>query len=264
MAQTVTDNEGPKTFAPRPVVTLIAIGMLVCLILLGNWQRRRYYESIDNHAHYTSQHDEKPAVTDLSAFPGDGDDKQRLTDLQYRRAGLKGTLEPSSAHLLTARYMFGKRGYGVMMPLRTETGRYQRILTHMGWVPAEKVAAFLREVAAAPKRTVEGRLHVTTRGGGITPSGELLGHPTWLRAYSDVIAKKVGDMEPRLLLQAGEMATGKPIRTDKYPIDGYTHPVRMAPGKHVEYAATWYGLGVTLVFVWFAFSWRRREPEVVT
>ena len=94
------------------------------------------------------------------------------------------------------------------------------------------------------------------------PSGELLGHPTWLRAHSDAISKIIDNMEPRLLLQAGKMATGHPILTDKFPIDGYTHPVRMAPSKHVEYAATWYGLAITLIFVWFALSFRELPVPV--
>jgi surfeit locus 1 family protein len=260
MAQTVAAHapDGPpKRFAPRLLLSLIALAMLVALIMLGNWQKRRYYESLDNHARYTSQHDDKPALVDLAEVVGDGNDMKRLTDLQYRRGELQGALEPNAAQLLTARYMFGKRGYGVMMPLRTPTGRYERVLVHLGWVPADKVGAYLREIAASPQTVVKGRFHITSPGANVQPSGELLGHPTWLRVHADAIAKRVTNIEPRLLLQAGKMATGRPILTDQYPIDGYAHPVRMAPSKHVEYAATWYGLGLTLVCVWFALSFRQ-------
>ncbi len=159
--------------------------------------------------------------------------------------------------IATARYMLGRRGYGVMMPLRTDTGRYQRVLVHMGWVPTERVAEYLRDVAHKPRRTVQGRLHITSSNRMQRPAGEMLGRPTWLRAHADAIAERVANMEPRVMLQAGEMATGKPIRINKIPLDGYVHPIRMQPSKHVEYAMTWYGLAVTLICVWFALALRK-------
>jgi len=246
-----------RVFKPNVWVSLIALAMLAALISLGNWQRGRYDEKTAAIAHYHEQHDHQDPLTELASIGGVGDDKERLGKLQYRRAALTGELEPNSTQLLTARYMMGRRGYGVMMPLRVDSGRYKRVLVHLGWVPAEKVAGYLRDVAASPKRTIKGRLHITAPAKGAKPTGELLGRPTWLRAHPDAMGKMVADLEPRVLLQAGEQATGKPVNIDRVPVDGYAHPIRMPPSKHVEYMMTWYGLAVTLVCVWFALSFRK-------
>ena len=251
-----------RTFAPRLWPSLIAFVMLGVLVSLGNWQKSRYAENVDARSHYHKQFDVKPALRDLASIAGDGANVARLTELQYRRAELSGTLEPEHSQLLTARYMLGRRGYGVMIPLRVASGPHARVLVHLGWVPAERIAAYLRSVAEAPHRTITGRLQIASPGADVQPSGELLGHPTWMRAHVDAIAKLVPNMEPRLMVQAGEMANGKAINIDRVPIDGYVHPVRMEPGKHVEYAVTWFGLAVTLVFVWIAFS-LRKVPIVV-
>ncbi len=259
--------EGPwrRVFRPRPVVSLIALGMLVVLILLGNWQRRRYYEATGGIAFHHKQHDELPAVTTLGGVAGTagatgealGEDMTRLKALQFRRAALTGTLEPDKAQLLTARYMFGERGYGVMMPLKVAGGPFPRVLAHLGWLPQDKVAAYLQEVAAKPERTVTGRLQITVSAPVQKPTGEFAGRPTWLRPFPLGMKAMVPGMEPRLLLQAGELAIGKPVDLKKLPLSGYAHPVRMHPNKHIEYAGTWYGLALTLVFVWIALSLKK-------
>ncbi len=246
-----------RVFRPKLWPSLIALVMLGILLSLGNWQARRYGETTAAHALYAEQHDTKPKVTDLGAVPGDGNDKARLTELQYRRGELRGTLEADKTQLLTARYMMGKRGYGVMMPMKVESGPHERILVHLGWAPMERLAEYLRSVAASPDRTVKGRLQVTSSAPEARPSGEMFGHPTWVRVHADAVAKRVEGLEPRLMLQAGEMAVGKAVDITRLPVDGYTHPVRIQPGKHIEYAMTWYGLSVTLVLVWAAFSLRK-------
>lgn len=250
------EPSGPfrRSFRPKLWTSLLALVMLGILIALGTWQARRYQEATATIAAYAEQHDVKAAVRSIGEVPGDGNDNTRLHALHFRRGALTGTLEPEAAQLLTARYMLGRRGYGVMMPMRVEGGPLPRILVHLGWVPEDKVGAFLAEVKASPQRTVEGRLQVPPLEPAQKPTGTFAERPTWLRPYPKGVAELVEGLEPRLMLQAGEQASGKEIDPEKVPLDGYAHPVRIPPSKHVEYSATWYGLALTLIAVWVALS----------
>ncbi|MEY3013659.1 MAG: hypothetical protein RIT45_2394 [Pseudomonadota bacterium] len=248
-----------RVFRPRVAPSLIALVMLGVLVALGTWQARRYLEAKENIAAYSAQHDVAPPVTQLGSVDGDGENLERLHALHFRRGELSGTLEPDATQLLTARYMFGRRGYGVMMPMRVQGGPLPRILVHLGWVPEEKVAAYLDEVRASPARTVRGRLQVPPLDPPQVATGEFLGHPTWLRPSPKAIAERSPalSIEPRLMLQAGEQAVGNPIDPERVPLDGYAHPVRLHPNKHIEYSATWYGLALTLIAVWAALSMKK-------
>lgn len=259
------EHVGPtqRRFRPRLWPSLIALVMLGCLIALGNWQTRRYHEATTMIAAYAAQHDEQGPVARLDSVAGAADDDTRLHALHFRRAALPGHLEPEATQLLTARYVLGRRGYGVMMPMRVDNGPKPKILVHLGWVPQDKVAAFLAEVRATPERVIKGRLQVPNLERVLAPTGSFVGHPTWLRAMPFAIAETMPDLEPRLMLQAGDQANGSVIDPDRVPIDGYVHPVRMHPNKHVEYAATWYGLALTLVAVWLALSIKKEPLAVV-
>ncbi len=249
------ETTGPtrRVFRPKLAASLIALVMFGCLLGLGTWQARRYQESTATIAAYSAQHDQPP-LTSLGGVPGDGEDDARLHALHFRRAELTGTLEPDQTQLLTARYMFGQRGFGVMMPMRVAGGPLPRVLVYLGWVPEDKVEDYIAEIRAKPERTVLGRLQVPPLDPPQHTVGTFVGHPTWLRAWPKGVAATVAGIEPRLMLQAGVQAVGEPVDPSKIPLDGYAHPVRMHPSKHVEYAATWYGLALTLVAVWFSFS----------
>ncbi len=243
-----------RKFRPNAILTVIAVLMFVLLLSLGNWQRKRYFEATEGLRYHTEQYETKPMLTSLGQVPGAVDARDRLAGLQYRHTKLSGTFEVDKTQLLTARYVLGKRGYGVMMPLKIEGGPLPRILVHLGWLPQDKVAGYLKEVSADPQRTVEGRLHITPSLPERHPTGMFAEHPTWVRAYPTGLAKTIEGLEPRLLLQVGSLAVGKPMELDRLPYDGFVHPVRMAPSKHIEYAVTWFGLAATLIFVWIALS----------
>ncbi len=250
-----------RVFRPRLLVTLIFLVMLGILGSLGQWQVSRYQQAREGIAAFAAQHDQPP-VRELGAIPGTLDDLARLKALHFRRGDLEGTLEPERAVLLTARYMFGRRGYGVMMPLRLggdagRRGPATHLLAHLGWVPEDKVAEYLQSLKAAPTRRVKGRLQVPPTDPPVRQVGEFAGRPTWPRASPKDLTATIPGLDPRLMIQAGNLAVGDPVDPARVPLDGYAHPVRMAPSKHAEYAATWYGLAVALVGVWIALSLKR-------
>jgi surfeit locus 1 family protein len=228
--------------------------MLGVLLSLGTWQSRRYLERSRLAADYARQHDELPPLTALS---GGLDAPDRLTRLHFRRASLQGKVDASHVQLLTARYQFGQRGWGVLAPLEVATGPHPKLLVHLGWVPLDQLDSYLARLRDVPLVQVRGRLRrVDDLPPGQQPVSVHEGRAVWRFADPQAVAKTVAGLDPQLLLDAGEQASGQAVDPRRIPLDGYAYPIHPLPSKHVEYAATWYGLAITLVAVWVALSRR--------
>lgn len=241
-----------KVFAPNGRLTLAALPVLAGLCALGSWQVQRYGETTAAIERYHVKHDVLPAVTSLAEA---AHDPKRLETLNFRRADLQGTLEPEHVQLLTARYVLAKRGFGVLAPLRVTAGPFARILVHLGWVPEERLGEYLDQLKKSPPTHLAGRLQVAPDNAAQDqPVGRSTGHAIWLRPEPAALATRIAGLDPQLMLQAGQQASGKEIDIAQIPVQGYVHPVRMTPQKHVEYAATWFGLAATLVAVWVSLS----------
>lgn len=247
----------PRRFRPRVVPTLVMLPMLGTLIGLGNWQARRFGETSAKVAEYKHQHDDLPAVTTLDV---PGSPEARVDALHFRRATLKGQIEVGEVHLLTARYKLGQRGWGILAPLRVATGTFPKVLVNLGWVPVDKLDDYLASLKTRPPRQYSGRLRaVTDVEPNQLPVSVHQGKQVWMVANPAALTKHIQGLDPRLLLDAGDQAVGNPLTANKLPLDGYEYPVHPLPTKHIEYAATWYGLALTLVAVWVALSRRKVE-----
>ncbi len=253
------ESKPPRPFRPRLVPTLVMLPMLGVLIGLGNWQARRFEETSAKVAQYKRQHDELPAATSLDVA---GPPEARVDALHFRRATLKGQIDVSQVHLLTARYKLGQRGWGILAPLQVATGSYPKVMVNLGWVPVDKLDGYLSSLKTQPPSQYAGRLRaVTDVEAGQLPTSTHQGKQVWLVANPAALAKHIQGLDPRLLLDVGEQAMGNPLTADKLPLDGYEYPIHPLPTKHIEYAATWYGLAATLVAVWVALSRRKVEDE---
>lgn len=243
-----------KVFRPRLVPTLFVLAALALFLKLGFWQTGRYLEQTAAAERYHHQHDVLPPVTALGAVTA-----TRPHDLNFRRATLTGTLDVAHLNLLTARYVLGKLGYAVIVPLVLPEQPERPLLVHLGWAPAEKLPAFLAQLRATPQRTVSGRLQLPeARAADEPPVGQHLGVPTWLHPNPTALATRIPGLDPDLMLQAGKQAVGDVVDPEKVPLDGYLYPIHPLPSKNVEYAATWFGLAATVIAVWIAFSLRER------
>jgi len=257
-------DRGSRRFRPPLLPTLLAMVMLGILLALGTWQTGRYQEATQLVEDYKERHDETPALTSFEGFSG----ADRLEQLQYRRVELKGTLVTEEAQVLTAIYKFAMPGYGVLMPLKLESpGRYQKILVYMGWVPRDRLKEYLDGVKSSVEVSISGRVQHPglLDSPKLEPIGEIEGHPKWRSPHIGGIIKHLSGtipgLDPDVFVRSGEQATGKTIKLEEIPIDGYRHPLRLPPAKHIEYAVTWYGVAVALISVWIALSFRR-EDEV--
>lgn len=255
-----TPDPTPKRrFRPRLVPTLVMLPMLGVLIGLGNWQARRFGETSAKVAQYKHQHDEMPVVTALDV---PGAPEARVDALHFRRATLKGQIDVGQVHLLTARYKLGQRGWGILAPLQVATGAFPVVLVNLGWVPVDKLDAYLAGLKTQPPSQYSGRLRaVTDVEPNQLPVSVHQGKQVWMVANPAALSKHIHGLDPRLLLDVGDQAVGNPLTADKLPLDGYEYPIHPLPTKHIEYAATWYGLAATLVAVWVALSRRKAEGE---
>lgn len=245
-----------RRFRPGIVPTVFMLAGLALLLSLGSWQARRYQEQTALVELYHHQHDVLPPVTSLATT---GTGVARIEALRFRRATLTGRLDTAHLQLLTARYMLGKLGYAVVAPMKVEGGPHASLLVHLGWASSEHIDAYLAELRAKPERTVSGRLQLAdARVPGELPVGEHKGVKTWRHPNPSALARVVPGLDPDMMLQAGNQAVGAVIDPNKVPLDGYVYPVHPLPTKNIEYAATWFGLALTLVAVWVALSLKDR------
>jgi cytochrome oxidase assembly protein ShyY1 len=246
---------GPRKFHFNLPLLLATLVVLSILIVLGTWQANRYHESISILEDYTRKHDDTPPVTSMGE---EAKNPQRDEALRFRRVALEGKLVVPELQLLTARYKFAKPGFGLLVPLAVEGGPHEKILVYLGWVPRERLEEFLKTLDPDQVVKIEGRLNKgDLPGPSPAPVGEHLGYPTWRNTNLSAIRARVDGLDPDLLIQSGEEATGQEIDVEDLPLDGYKIPLRMPPAKHIEYSLTWYGVGFALVLVYLAFSFRR-------
>lgn len=266
------DNKASgRKFRPKPLLTVLAILAFAGLFSLGKWQWDRMGESRRKIARYQTQHVDRPALTELPPLMQGDEAEWRLTDLHFRRAIFRGRTDVANLALLTARYKLGQRGYGIVAPFVLDgkgpgNTEQPKVLVHFGWVPEHQLEPFLKDWLANPPTQLKGRLRAAWGIGDTdvpvqqtesAAAGRKL--PTWMVPNPRAFAKEIKDLDPMLLLEVGEEASGKPVDMKKLPLDGYEYPVHPLPAKHLEYALTWWGLAASLVGVWVALSWQKRD-----
>lgn len=269
--QTPAASAGKRLFRPKPLLTVLALLAFAGLYSLGQWQWNRMGESRRKIERYQTQHNERPVLTQLPPLMQGDEAEWRLTDLHFRRAKFVGKTDVANLALLTARYKLGQRGYGIVAPFEIDgkapgNTDQPKVLVHFGWVPEHQLDVFLKDWLANPPTQLQGRLRaawgigdtdVPVQQTDSASAGRKLA--TWMVPNPRAFAKQIKGLDPMLLFEAGEEASGKPVDMKKLPLDGYEYPVHPLPAKHLEYALTWWGLAASLVGVWVALSWQKIE-----
>lgn len=252
---------GPRKFHFNLPLTLICLVMLGILLYLGTWQASRYQESTTLAEFYHNRHVVQPALDNLDPKGLKGD--ERAEEFRFRRIEVEGELVVEDLQLLTARYKFAKPGFGVLVPLKVAGAPFEKILVYLGWVPRDRLEEFLNDLKTQRKTTIKGRLNKgDAQAKTHEPVGERFGFPTWRNTNLQTLSTKITHLDPDLLIQSGEEATGKQIDLENLPLDGYRTPLKLSPSKHVEYSITWYGIAFALVVIYLLFAFRRtHRPE---
>lgn len=238
-----------RQFRPRLIPSIVALIALAILLGLGTWQVERLGWKTD-----LIKRVEAGLAADPVALPGRID---RPADWDYVRVQVTGRfLHDKEVYIGPRLYPRPdgrqEQGVHVLTPLVRDDGA-GTVLIDRGWVPLDK-----RDPASRALGQVEGS--VTISAIARVPQDRAFMQPDndpatrtffWLdmRALAGIAG--VERLEP-LVLQAD--ATANP---GGLPIGGRT--IVALKNDHLSYALTWYGLALTLIGVFIAASFRRRE-----
>ena len=251
---TATTAPQKKVFRPKPLPTVVAAIIVAVTCTAGTWQMRRYHEQTALMIWYHQQYDVLPPVTSLKET---AQAKDRLEQLHFRQARLTGKLDMAHAQLLTARVGAGNQvGYDVIVPLEVEGGVHPSVLVNLGWVPPEQLPAWLaKQRAETGPVTLKGRLRVSDVPVADAQSvGTFAGLTTWMHPVPRTLATRIPGLDPDLLLEAGEQATGNVLDLNVIPRAIYSYPIHPEPSQNFSYSLQWFGMALTAIAVWIALS----------
>ncbi|WDI33100.1 hypothetical protein PUV54_07810 [Hyphococcus flavus] len=229
-------------FQFRPALTVFAMAALGILVILGTWQLQRLEWKRGLIAKVEERVSSEPIPFEQAL-----DRSEAGEDMEYTPVRLSGEWRPHNEALVFGA-INGKPGAFFFTPLQTAPD--QTIFINRGFAPQE--ATNLADIKDGPDDIT-----------GLFRTSETLSPPaSWFRP-----TKKSADglwfvRDPQL------MASQSGMQTPPYYIDQFEIPGREWPkggttrldfnNRHLEYALTWFGLALTLIGVWIAFSLQKR------
>jgi len=226
----------------RPGMALLALGAVVAMVLLGNWQTRRaeqklaLQERIDALA--------RGPVLSLSAG------RVRAEDFVDSRVAVRGEFAPRLSVFVDNRILRGVAGYHVVTPLRIRGGDVY-VLVNRGWIAAGPTRDRLPEVRTpAGEVVVEGLAVVPPERvyelAGETGAGPLVQHLVLSR-----MAERTGlELQPIVLQQTSDAPDGL-VRAWERPDSGAS--------THRAYALQWYAMGIVVIAIYVGLNLKRGD-----
>lgn len=238
-----------RQFRPRLIPAIAAFVALIILLGLGTWQVERLAWKTD-----LIKRVEAGLAADPVDLPAAVD---RPADWDYVRVRVTGHFLHERETYIGPRLYAGpdgrqQQGVHVLTPLVRDDGA-GTVLIDRGWVPLDR-----RDPATRAPGQVEGS--VTISAIARVPQDRAYMQPDndpatrtffWLDMQALAAIAGADRLGP-LVLQAD--ATANP---GALPIGGRT--IIALKNDHLSYALTWYGLAMTLIGVFIAASFRRRE-----
>ncbi len=256
--------------------TLAMLLSLAVLIGLGTWQMQRKRWKEDLLAKIAERvHAEPVALIEKGGLPPwlrqqrpSGSKEQVVVtegngDLEYRHVSVAGRFHHDKEQYLYAPTPAGL-GWHVYTPLEIEPGRL--VWINRGLVPdAKKAPETRREGQVAGEVEVKGLVRLPASKGMFFPENDVQKN---LWYWPDIAA-----MTASAFQDGPQKAPGGPQRPEALPLVIAADPQPEPPGglpkggvtrldlpnRHLEYALTWYGLALTLIGVYSAFTigrWR--------
>jgi len=232
-------------FRPSPWLSLFSVIGLGILIGLGSWQLDRREWKLDLIATIEARIQAPP----LGAIaPGDVA-PAKIGLLEYRRTKVDGTLYPDKELYLHAIGPNGAAGVHVISPVETKGGI---VLLNRGFVPVALKDPAKRAAGQIQSVSLNGVIRNDQNPGFFTPSNDPAGN-AWFYRDSAAMARALGyDLGEVLPFVVEADATPNP---GGWPLGGQTRVE--IKNDHLQYALTWFGLALTLVGVYLAFSIKR-------
>ncbi len=240
----MTAGAGTLRFRPRLWPSLATLCALAVLIGLGSWQVERLRWKEDLIAARTARLTVAPEI-----LPAQSRD---WAAWDFRRVEVQGAFRHELEQLFGASTHDGQLGHHVLTPLLRADGT--AVLVDRGWVPIDRA-----DPTARRDGQIEGPVTVTGiaryRGadapGWFTPANQ----PETRLWYSYDLPALDQALGVKLLPVVVE-ADDRP-NPGGLPVGGLTRTA--LPNNHLQYVITWYGLALTLVAVYVAFSLRRGD-----
>jgi surfeit locus 1 family protein len=218
-----------------------ALGALVVLLGLGTWQveRLRWKEAViaERTSQLTAEPIALPAADDWAAW-------------DFRRVEVAGVFDHDREQLFGASTHQGELGHHVLTPLRRDDGSV--VLVDRGWVPAGRAHPAARwegQVQGPVAVTGIARYRAADQAGWFTPANQPETR-MWYRYDLPGFEQALGLTLLPLVIEADDQPNPGGL-----PIGGLTQVT--LTNNHLQYAVTWYGLALTLVAVYVAFSLQR-------
>lgn len=212
------------------IATLIALAILCAL---GAWQVQRLHwkQGILARIEALKTAPALPLIQVLTA-------EARVEDLAWTRVSVDCGDVAGPPLPLVYGVRDGDVVWRAQAPCAVLAGPYNMLLADRGVVPA------LTGQVAPPPRTFDAPRHVV---GVLMPIKQLGGD----RAE---VLKRFPGRKPAPLVLMAESETPAPAGITPAPL-----PAEIS-NRHLEYALTWFGLAVTLLFIYAAMLWRRLKP----
>ncbi|KAF3982939.1 MAG: SURF1 family protein [Methylococcales symbiont of Hymedesmia sp. n. MRB-2018] len=228
-------------FSILPVI--LYVFFLIVLFSLGFWQLGRA--------------EEKRLFLDKQQLAGSEEAislevlvNSHALEYRHRKIELTGVYDSQHQFLIDNQIVDGKVGYFILTPFKVK-GISQSVLINRGWLPLNKDRQVLPDVSIAVlKNTLMGKVNQFPSVGLKLAGAEIPteGWPSVIQIVdSQVLSKKL--TYPLFSLQ---------IELDPKMNEGYLRKWKeikiMQPEKHIAYALQWFGLAITLTFLFIRFS----------
>jgi surfeit locus 1 family protein len=244
-ASSVSAGAGPRSFAPTPGFTVLALILAALFTCLGVWQWQRGVARQEQWSRFARGAQVVVALGDRA-----------LAELPlFQRVSVSGVLDGEHQFLLDNRSSRGTAGYEVLTPLRRAAGGV--LLVDRGWVPFSGSRRALPDVAVAGGVA----LTLTGRTANLPSAGLAAGRAA--PAAADPWPKVTSYPSTAQLAGAlGEPLEARILLLDAQAPQGYARdwqPPGVSPLRNFSYAIQWWCFDTLTLIVWAVMS-RRRRP----
>ena len=241
-------NSGKWSFRPKWVTSLLALGGLLILVALGNWQLDRAHQKQVLFDQY-QERGKLPAINLNSWIT------RETNAVVWRRARVRGRYHKRLQILLDNQMHKGRFGYDVFTPMKI-SGFGEWVLVNRGWVPASEYRSVLPVIKTpADEVTVTGVIKHPLF------SGIMLSENYVERLPGGVLRTQSINL-PRLEKETGMTFLPFIVRLDSASPTGFVRqwpPAGSGKEKNLGYAFQWFMMAAVLVFIYLYLNIKRTK-----
>lgn len=248
----MTDAKQPVFTRGFALLSILAFGALSILVILGSWQVKRLFwkEALIATVNERVNAKAKPFQEIQGLLTGKVKKDQEA--FEYHPVTVRGIFDHSKEMFYFAT-LDGAQGFHVYTPL-TIAASEETVLINRGFVPTEQ-----KESATRPDSQPSGEVEVRglvrfpdkNKPNWFLPDNDTKQNIFFWRDRNEMI--QMADLDPTKT--ASVFVYADRVDNGRLPIGGVT--ILKFANNHLGYAATWYGLALTLIGVYIALFWSR-------